>query len=138
VVHIPRLWYVYHRNGSSLEPPYNRDLHRMAGLKLCLMSRSTLFRRNPGHRVQLRSWRSISVQTTNIMDIFLRVLVDESIFSSKGRVEGLCYGAAHLYHVRNYILVCASNGHELWTIWGRLCRHDDVRPVKSALCRTQH
>jgi hypothetical protein len=22
-VHVPRLWYVYHRNGSSLEPSYN-------------------------------------------------------------------------------------------------------------------
>jgi hypothetical protein len=116
--------------GASIQP--NRDMHRVAGLILCLMSMSTLFRRNPGHRVQLRSWRSISVQTTNIMDIFLQVLVDEGTFSSKGRVEELCSGAAHLCHVRNYRLACASTGHELWTVLGRLCRHD-FSPVKSTL-----
>jgi hypothetical protein len=90
-VRVQLKWVIF---GDSIRSP-NRDLRLVAGLKLYRMSRSTLSRRNPGHHAQLRSEMSISLQTTNIKDTFLQVLVDESIRSSKGRVEGLYSGAAH-------------------------------------------
>jgi hypothetical protein len=139
-------WYMYHfcgtcttetaHLGASTQPP-NRDLHLAASFILCRMSWLAHFRRNSGHRARLRSERSISLPTTNIRDIFLQVLVEESICSSKGRVEGLCSGSAHLHHVENYSLVCASNGHEFRTNLVGLCRHD-VRPVESVLCLSQY
>jgi hypothetical protein len=114
VVRVPRKRLIF---GASIQPQ-NRYLHLVAGLKLCLMSMSALFRRSPGHRAELRSWRSISLQTTINKDIFLQVLVDESIFSSIGRVEGICSGAAPLIMLGTIVWYVCRTGTSCGQFWG--------------------
>jgi hypothetical protein len=48
VVGVPQKRLIF---GASIQPR-NRDLHLVAGLKLCLMSKLAVFRRNTGHRAK--------------------------------------------------------------------------------------